>query len=93
VILKVSALSRPQAVAGSMAGHLRESGAVSVQAIGAGAVNQAVKAMALARQYLAKDGLDLAAQPALTEVDVDGYVRTAVRFEVTVWPSPTATAR
>lgn len=83
-IVKVSARSRPPAVAGAIAGIIRERRHVDVQAIGAGAVNQAVKAIAIARNYLERDGLDIACVPSFVEREVDGNQRTAVRFAVEV---------
>lgn len=81
-LIKVSARSRSTAVAGAIAGVMREHGMADVQAIGAGAVNQAVKALAIARDYLERDKLDIVATPYFTEVDIDGNERTAVRFRV-----------
>jgi stage V sporulation protein S len=81
-IIKVSAKSRSTAVAGAIAGVIRESGRAEVQAIGAGAVNQAMKAVAIARGYLALDGLDVISIPSFTEVDIDGKERTAIRILV-----------
>lgn len=81
-ILKVSAQSRSTAVAGAIAGVIRESGRAEVQAIGAGAVNQAAKAVAIARSYLALDGLDVVVIPAFTEVNIADQVRTAIKFTV-----------
>lgn len=81
-LIKVSARSRSTAVAGAIAGVIREHGIADVQAIGAGAVNQAVKALAIARSYLERDELDLVATPYFTDVDIDGNERTAVRFRV-----------
>jgi stage V sporulation protein SpoVS len=71
-ILKVSARSRSTAVAGAIAGVVRESGRAEAQAIGAGAVNQAVKAVAIARRYLALDGIDVICIPVFTEVEIEG---------------------
>jgi stage V sporulation protein S len=82
--IKVSAKSRSTAVAGAIAGVIRENRHADVQAIGAGAVNQAVKAIAIARGYLERDGLDIACIPAFVEVDVSGEERTAVKFAVDV---------
>lgn len=82
--IKVSAKSRSTAVAGAIAGVIRENRHADVQAIGAGAVNQAVKAIAIARGYLERDGLDIACMPAFVEVDVSGEERTAVKFSVEV---------
>jgi stage V sporulation protein S len=81
-VIKVSAKSRSTAVAGAIAGVIRESGHAEVQAIGAGAVNQATKAVAIARGYLALDGYDVVCIPSFTEVDIEGQERTAVRMVV-----------
>jgi len=83
-LIKVSTKSRSTAVAGAIAGVIREYHRAEVQAIGAGAVNQAVKAMAIARGYLERDELDIVFQPFFTEVDINGNERTAVRFVVEV---------
>ncbi len=82
--IKVSAKSRSTAVAGAIAGVIREHKHADVQAIGAGAVNQAIKAIAIARGYLQQDGLDIVCIPAFVEVDVSGEERTAVRLAVQV---------
>jgi stage V sporulation protein S len=81
-VIKVSARSRSTAVAGAIAGVTREHNRAEVQAIGAGAVNQAVKAMAIARGYLAEDGIDVVFVPYFTETTIDGQERTALRFVV-----------
>ncbi|MBC8584664.1 stage V sporulation protein S [Youxingia wuxianensis] len=81
-ILKVSAKSVPNAVAGAIAGVIRESGAVEVQAVGAGASNQAVKAVAIARGYLAPSGIDLVCIPAFANVVIDDEERTAIKLIV-----------
>jgi stage V sporulation protein S len=81
-VIKVSAKSRSTAVAGAIAGVIREHHYAEVQAIGAGAVNQAVKALAIARGYLSRDNIDIVFTPYFTEVDIDGQERTAVRFSV-----------
>lgn len=81
-IIKVSARSRSTAVAGAIAGVIRQHNMAEVQAIGAGAVNQAVKALAIARGYLERDEIDIVSTPYFTEVDIDGQERTAVRFRV-----------
>ena len=81
-IIKVSARSRSTAVAGAIAGVMRQYNMAEVQAIGAGAVNQAVKALAVARGYLERDEIDIVTIPYFTEVDIDGQERTAVRFQV-----------
>ena len=81
-IIKVGNRSRSNAVAGAIAGVIREHGRAEVQAIGAGAVNQAVKAVAIARSYLADDGLDVICIPHFTEVNIEDQDRTAVRLIV-----------
>jgi stage V sporulation protein S len=81
-IIKVSANSRTSAVAGAIAGVVREHNHADVQAIGAGAVNQAVKAVAIARGYLHEDGLDIVCLPEFTTVDIEGKERTAIRLVV-----------
>ncbi len=79
-VLKVSANSRSTAVAGAIAGVVREHGRAEVQAIGAGAVNQAVKAVAIARSYLALDGMDVICIPAFADVVIEDQERTALRL-------------
>lgn len=81
-VLKVSARSRPSAVAGAIAGVVRESGRAEVQAIGAGATNQAVKAVAIARDYLEETGIDSVCLPAFIDVTIDNEDRTAIRLIV-----------
>lgn len=81
-VLKVSARSRPSAVAGAIAGVVRESGRAEVQAIGAGATNQAVKAVAIARDYLRETGIDAICVPAFIDVTIDNEDRTAIRLVV-----------
>jgi stage V sporulation protein S len=81
-VLKVSADSKPKAVAGAVAAIVREKGSVEVQAVGAGAVNQAVKAIAISRGFVAPNGIDLVAIPAFTKVEIEGEERTAIRFLV-----------
>lgn len=81
-ILKVSAQSKPKAVAGALAAVLREQGSAELQAVGAGAVNQAVKAVAIARGFVAPNGIDLVVVPAFAEVIIDGEERTAIRLVV-----------
>ena len=81
-IIRVSARSRSTSVAGAIAGIIRESGHAEVQAIGAGAVNQATKAVAIARGYLAQDGFDVICIPSFTEIDIDGKERTALKMVV-----------
>lgn len=81
-LIKVSAQSRSTAVAGAIAGVMREQGYAEVQAIGASAVNQAVKAIAIARGYLEQDNMDLAVVPSFIEVMIGENERTAVRMAV-----------
>lgn len=81
-IIKVSAASRTSAVAGAIAGVVREHNHADVQAIGAGAVNQAVKAVAIARGYLQEDGLHIVCLPEFTTVTIEGKERTAIRLVV-----------
>lgn len=80
--LKVSAKSNPNSVAGALAGVLRETGRAEVQAIGAGALNQAVKAVAIARGFMAPSGVDLICIPAFTDIQIDGEERTAIKLIV-----------
>ena len=81
-VLKVSARSRPSAVAGAIAGVVRENGRAEVQAIGAGATNQAVKAVAIARDYLRETEIEAVCLPAFIDVTIDNEDRTAIRLIV-----------
>lgn len=81
-VLKVSSKSNPNSVAGAMAGVIRHAGAVEVQVVGAGALNQAVKAVAIARGYVAPSGLDLVCVPTFADIEIDGQSRTAIRLLV-----------
>ena len=81
-ILKVSARSSPNAVAGAIAGVIREANEVEVQAVGAGAANQAIKAIAIARGYLAPAGIDLVCAPSFANVVIGDEERTAIRLIV-----------
>jgi stage V sporulation protein S len=81
-VIRVAASSRSTAVAGAIAGVMREQEQVDVQAIGAGAVNQAIKAITIARGYLELDGIDIVCVPSFVEVLIDGQERTAVRIGV-----------
>jgi stage V sporulation protein S len=80
--LKVSSKSRPNAVAGALAGVIREKGSVEIQVIGAGALNQAVKAIAIARGFLAPSGIELVCVPAFADIEVDGHEKTAIKLIV-----------
>jgi stage V sporulation protein S len=79
-ILKVSTKSSPNSVAGALAGVVREKGSAELQAVGAGALNQAVKAVAIARGYVAPSGIDLVCIPAFTDIYIDGEERTAIKL-------------
>jgi stage V sporulation protein S len=81
-VIKVSASSRTSAVAGAIAGVVREHNRAEAQAIGAGAVNQAIKAVAIARTYLQEDGLDVICIPEFTSVDIEGKERTALKLVI-----------
>lgn len=81
-MIRVAAQSRSTAVAGAIAGVVREHGRADIQAIGAGAVNQAIKAVAIARGFLALDGIDVVCIPTFTDVQIGGQERTAIRMAV-----------
>jgi stage V sporulation protein S len=81
-MIKVSANSRTSAVAGAIAGVVREHKRADVQAIGAGAVNQAVKALVLATGYLRNDGINICCVPEFVDVEIDDKVRTAIKMVV-----------
>ena len=81
-VLKVSAKSVPNSVAGAIAGVIRDSGSVEVQAVGAGATYQAVKAIAIARGYLAPAGMDLVCVPTFGNIIINNEERTAIRLIV-----------
>ena len=89
-IIKVSANSRTAAVAGAIAGVMRDNRYAEVQSIGAGAVNQAVKAIILAKGYLINDGMDIITTPEFVDVEIDGKVRTAIKLVVTLRGEDTA---
>ncbi|MBQ8079342.1 MAG: stage V sporulation protein S [Oscillospiraceae bacterium] len=79
-VLKVSSRSVPNSVAGAIAGVIRENKSVEIQAVGAGAANQAIKSVAIARGYLAPIGIDLICIPAFTSIQIDGEDRTAIKL-------------
>jgi stage V sporulation protein S len=81
-VIKVSGTSRTSAVAGAIAGVVREHKRAEVQAIGASAVNQAVKALALAKSYLVNDGYNIIFIPEFVDVNIEGKIRTAIKFTV-----------
>jgi stage V sporulation protein S len=82
-MIKVSGTSRTSAVAGAIAGIIREHHRADVQAIGASAVNQAVKALTVAKAYLSRDGIDIIFTTEFVDVDIEDKVRTAIKFTVT----------
>ena len=81
-VLKVSSKSNPNSVAGALAGVLREKGSAEIQAIGAGALNQAIKSIAIARGFVAPSGLELVCSPAFTAVNIDNEDKTGIKFVV-----------
>ncbi len=81
-VLKVSSKSNPNSVAGALAGVLRQTGAVEVQVVGAGALNQAIKAVAIARGFVAPSNIDLVCIPTFADIEIDGQSRTAIRLSV-----------
>ena len=81
-MLKVSSKSNPNSVAGAIANIFRERGNVEIQAVGAGALNQAIKAVAIARGFVAPSGVDLVCIPAFAEVEVEGEDRTGIKLIV-----------
>ena len=81
-ILKISTKSNPNSVAGAIAGLIKEKGRAEMQAIGAGALNQAIKAIAIARGYVAPTGKDLICVPAFSDIEIDGEERTAIKLIV-----------
>ena len=81
-VLKISSKSNPNSVAGAIAGLVKENERAEMQAIGAGALNQAIKAVAIARGFVAPTGVDLVCVPAFAEVQVEGEDRTGIRIVV-----------
>ncbi|MEG1705743.1 MAG: stage V sporulation protein S [Clostridia bacterium] len=81
-ILKISAKSSPNSIAGALAGLIKEEGKAEMQAIGAGAINQAVKAIAIARGFVAPSGIELVCMPAFTEIIIDNETKTGIKFSV-----------
>ncbi len=81
-VLKVSSKSNPNSVAGALAGVIREHGIAEIQAIGAGAINQSIKAIAIARGFVSPSGLDLVCIPAFADIIIDGEERTAIKLIV-----------
>ena len=81
-VLKVSTKSNPNSVAGALAAIIKEKNIVEIQAVGAGAINQAVKAIAIARWFVAPSGRDIVCVPAFTDIEIDGQERTAIKLIV-----------
>jgi stage V sporulation protein S len=81
-VLRVSSKSNPNSVAGALAGVLREKDGAEIQVIGAGALNQAIKAVAIARGFVAPSGIDLVCIPAFTDIHINGEERTAIKLLV-----------
>ena len=82
-VIKVSGTSRTSAVAGAIAGVMREHKKADVQAIGASAINQAVKALTVAKAFLVRDNMDIVFTTEFVDVDIEGKIRTAIKFTVT----------
>lgn len=83
-ILKVSSKSNPNLVAGALVNVLKENGEAEIHSIGAGALNQSIKAITIARGYLKPSDLDLNCKPSFLEVSIDGNVKTAIKLRVTI---------
>lgn len=81
-VLKISSKSNPNSVAGAIAGLVKENARAEMQAIGAGALNQAIKAVAIARGFVAPTGVDLVCVPAFAEVQIEGEERTGIKIVV-----------
>ena len=81
-ILKVSSKSNSSKVAGAIANIFREKGSVEIQTIGAGSLNQAIKAVCIARGFVAPSGVNLVCIPAFTDIEIDGQERTAIKLIV-----------
>ncbi len=81
-VLKVSSTSQPKSVAGAIAAIARTNQKVEIQTIGAGAVNQAVKSIAIARGYVSPNGIELITIPAFSQIEVDGELKTSIKFLV-----------
>ena len=81
-VWKVSTKSNPNSVAGALAAIIKEKNIVEIQAVGAGAINQAVKAIAIARGFVAPSGKDIVCIPAFTDIEIDGEERTAIKLIV-----------
>lgn len=82
--LKVSSKSSPASVAGAIAGMVKDGVPVNIQSVGAGAVNQAIKAVAIARGFLIPSGYDISCSPTFSDIEIDGQSRTAIRIAIKV---------
>lgn len=81
-VLKVSTKSNPNSVAGALAAVIKDKNIVEIQAVGAGAINQAIKAIAIARGFVAPTGKDIVCVPAFTDIEINGEERTAIKLIV-----------
>lgn len=81
-VLKVSTKSLPKSVAGAIAAIVRNDESVEINTIGAGAVNQAIKSIAIARGFVAPNGIELVTIPAFSQIEVDGEMKTSIKFIV-----------
>jgi len=81
-LLKISSKSNPNAIAGAIAGQIKETRKAEMQVVGAGALNQAIKAVAIARGFVAQLGINLVCIPGFTEVDIEGEKRTGMKIIV-----------
>ena len=81
-ILKVSSKSNSSKVAGAIANIFREKGCVEIQTIGAGSLNQAIKAICIARGFVAPSGANLVCIPAFTDIEIEGSEKTAIKLIV-----------
>lgn len=81
-VLKVSTKSNPNSVAGALAGVIREHGSAEIQAVGAGAINQSIKAIAIARGFVSPSGIELVCIPSFSDILIDGEERTAIKLLV-----------
>ncbi len=84
--LKVSSKSSPAAIAGAIAGMVKDDTPVNIQSVGAGALNQAIKAVAIARGFLIPTGVDISCAPTFAEIEINGETRTALRLAIYVHP-------
>lgn len=82
--LKISTKSSPASIAGAIAGMVKDGVPVNLQAVGAGAVNQAIKAVAIARGFLIPVGLDISCSPTFADINIEGNDRTAIKIAVLV---------